>query len=245
MADILIRKLGHFGPLPGDDLRLLGAATARRIVDHAAGEEIVSEGERPQAVTLCLEGWACRSKSFADGRRQIVGLLLPGDLFDLDVRLLPAHDHAVVALTPVVVAELAAEDLQRIAEDHPQLARALRRDALIQAAIQREWIVNVGRRSAPERIAHLLCELFHRLAAVGLTDGRACELPLTQTEIADATALSVVHVNRVLQQLRSAGLLRLHGKQMELPDPAGLQRLAQFDPGYLAAGLRQPEPDGP
>lgn len=242
MAEILIRKLERFGPLSDDDLRLLGAAARRRVVERPAGEEIVAEGERADVVFLCLEGWACRSKSFADGRRQILDFLLPGDLFDLDARLLPARDHAVVSVTPVILAEIGDDDLQRLADGHARLTRALRCDALVQGAIQRQWIVNVGRRSASERIAHLLCELFHRLAAVGLTDGRTCELPLTQTEIADATALSVVHVNRVLQQLRSNGLLRLHGKQMELPDPPQLKRLAQFEPAYLDFGGRRLAP---
>jgi CRP-like cAMP-binding protein len=233
MPRYLIRKIEQFTALPPDERRNLEAVARRRVIDLADGAELVGEGDRPPGVRLFLEGWACRYKSLADGRRQILGLLLPGDLFDLNLFLLDEMDHAVVALTPLVLAEIPRDALEELLAQSPALAEALSRDLLAQIAIQREWTLNVGRRTALERVAHLLCEIFLRLEAIGLTDGRRCALPLNQAELADATGLSVVHVNRILQQLRSAGLLHLNGRQMELPDLAGLRRLALFNPAYL------------
>lgn len=233
MPRYLIRKIEQFAVLSSDDRRHLTEVARRRVIDLADGAELVAEGDRPPDVRLFLEGWACRYKSFADGRRQILGLLLPGDLFDLNLSLLDAMDHSVVALTPLVLAEIPREAIQNLFAQSPTVALALSRDQLAQFSIQREWTLNVGRRTALERVSHLLCEIFLRLEAIGLTEGRRCTLPLNQSELADATGLSVVHVNRILQQLRSAGLLRLHGRQMELPDLPGLQRLALFNPAYL------------
>ncbi|MEX2631648.1 MAG: Crp/Fnr family transcriptional regulator [Tistlia sp.] len=241
MPRYLIRKLEQVALLSPEDRRLIEELAHRRTFRLAAGEELAAEGDRPAAPRLFLEGWACRSKSFADGRRQIVGLLLPGDFFDLNLDLLQAMDHSVAAVTPVLLAEIRRDALEGLAERRPALARALAWDTLVQASIQREWTLNVGRRTALERVAHLLCEIFRRLEAVGLTEGAACELPLNQTELADATGLSVVHVNRVLRRLRIAGLLRLRGRQMELPDLPALNRLALFSPGYLHLARPKPE----
>lgn len=233
MPRYMIRKLERFAALPPEERRRLEAAARRRVVSLKDGADLVAEGDKSTTVRLFLDGWGYRYKALADGRRQILAFLLPGDLFDLGLYLLDEADHSVGALTPLVVGELDEEELQALLADSPTLARALAWDTLVQAAVQREWTLNVGRRNALQRVAHLLCEVFLRLQAIGLTDGGRCELPLNQAALADATGLSVVHVNRVLQQLRSSGLLRLQGRQMEVPSLAGLQRLALFNPAYL------------
>ncbi len=239
----LLNKLQQFSPLTENDRLFLRAAAERRRLMLRAGEEVIAEGERPTAVFLFLEGWAYRYKTLDDGRRQILAFLLPGDLGDPDEPPEREMDHSIATLTPVTLAELAREDLERIAGGHPTLAEALSWETLARGAIQREWTLNVGRRTALERIAHLLCELFARLAAVGLTQGSACALPLSQAELADATGLSAVHVNRVLQQLRSDGLVRLHDRRMELPDLTALQQVAKFNPAYLHLHYRRARPD--
>ena len=235
----LLNKLQQYAPLTETDRLFLQTAAERRRVSLRAHEDVLVEGERPTAIFLFVEGWAYRYKTLDDGRRQILAFLLPGDLGDAGDPPAREMDHSIATLTPVVLAELVRDDLDRIAAGHPALAEALSWEALAQGAIQREWTLNVGRRTALERIAHLLCELFARLAAVGLAQGGACDLPLSQSDLADATGLSAVHVNRVLQQLRSDGLVRLHDRRMELPDLAALQRLAKFNPGYLHLHYRR------
>jgi CRP-like cAMP-binding protein len=113
------------------------------------------------------------------------------------------------------------------------LGRLLWRDTLVDSAIFREWVVNVGRRTAYERIAHLLCELMTRLRAMDLAQGDTCELPVTQAELADATGLSAVHTNRTLQELRAEGLIRLEGRVLTALDWEGLKGAGGFDPAYL------------
>ncbi|MGN6101637.1 MAG: Crp/Fnr family transcriptional regulator [Devosia sp.] len=116
---------------------------------------------------------------------------------------------------------------------HPRLRQALWWDWLVKLAIQREWTLNVGRRDAFERLAHLFCELYFRLEAVGMTEGPSVQLPLTQTDLAEATGLSAVHINRTLQEMRSAGLVILRDHVLTIPDLPALQVAAMFNPAYL------------
>ncbi len=138
-------------------------------------------------------------------------------------------DHNVATLTQVKVASIPHAILLEWMRNHPHFARLLWRDTLIDASIFREWVLNVGRRSAIERIAHLLCEMVTRLRAVGLE----CDLPITQAKLADATGLSAVHVNRTVQELQGDGLIELSGKTVAMLDWERLKRTAGFDPGYL------------
>jgi CRP-like cAMP-binding protein len=124
---------------------------------------------------------------------------------------------------------------------HPRLGHALCWLALQEEMIAREWLVNVGQRTAIERLAHLLCEIFTRMELVGLTDGGRCELPLTQVDLADTLALSTVHVNRTLQELRRQGLVSLSSGLLEIHDFAALQSAAMFAPDYLHPGRERPE----
>lgn len=204
----------------------------RGVRELAPRRDLVREGEPPRPVFL-LEGWACRYKQLPDGRRQIVSFLLPGDLCGLDVFLLKEMDHSIGTITAVEVAEIAPRDFGQMVLDHPEFMERLQRGELVAAAIQREWTFNVGQRTAFERLAHLLCELFVRMEAIGRTDGTSCEFPLTQVDLADATGLTAVHVNRTLQELRKAGLIELQNKRLTIPDLEALKVAGTFNRNYL------------
>ncbi|TGD93278.1 Crp/Fnr family transcriptional regulator [Methylobacterium nonmethylotrophicum] len=233
MMNPLIRKLERFTRLSDADKRLLQEAASARIVNYDTHQDIIAEGEEPTDVNLILAGWVCRYKHLADGGRQIMSFLLPGDLCDLNIFLLRRMDHALGTLTPVTVAKISRDLLQEMLNTDPRLTRALWWEVLVTAAIHREWLVNIGRRSALERVAHLLCELHVRQRAVGrVRDGR-CELPVTQVELSDALGLSAVHVNRTLRDLRLAGLIDWRDKHLAVPDFEALAAVALFDPDYL------------
>lgn len=229
----LIRKLEQFIRLSSEEKRAIERVAGERVRRLGPREDVIREGDRPRDVNLVLAGWACRYKQLEDGRRQVVAVFVPGDLCDLNVFILREMDHSIGAITPVTIAEIARGRIEEMTLGHPRITQALWWDTLVGAATQREWTVNLGQRTAFERIGHLLCELFLRLRAVGLTDGEACEFPLTQAEIADATGLSTVHVNRTLQELRAAGLVVLKGKVLTLPRLDALMGACLFNPNYL------------
>lgn len=232
MPQHLIDKLERFTRLSDEDRQVL-KALARKVRLIEAGVDIIQEGDRPETVNLFLDGWACRYKQLEDGRRQIVAFFVPGDLCDIHVYVLREMDHAIAAITPVRLATVPREILLDTMDRHPRITRALWWESLVNAAIQREWTVNIGRRTALERLAHLFCELFLRLRAVGLAEGSTCPFPLTQLELADATGLTNVHVNRTLKEMRNAGLILLKSRQLTVPDLAALQKAALFNPNYL------------
>jgi CRP-like cAMP-binding protein len=158
--------------------------------------------------------------------------MLPGDLCDTRSFFAPRRDHAIGALS-TVDAVLFTHDAVRRLESFPTLAHALAWNSLAQQSVAREWLVNVGHRTSFERLGHLLCEVFERLRVVGLVRDDSCEVPLTQTELADTLALSAVHVNRTMMELRRAGLLTFHSRRLVLHDYRALCRATGFDPGYL------------
>lgn len=207
--------------------------SARNVRQVGARCDIVREGERPGGIRLLLEGWACRYSRLPDGRTQILHFFVPGDLFDANMFVLPAMDHSIASITPVVLAEISAGDFESMKRQSPRLARAIRLNDLAEAAIAREWITSIGQRNALERIAHLFCEMYVRLEAVGLCRDDGCDWPLTQNDLADATGLTAVHVNRTLQELRGRGLVELRGKRLTIPDFPALAAAAMFDPAYL------------
>jgi CRP-like cAMP-binding protein len=149
-------------------------------------------------------------------------------------------DHSIGTITRVVISEFTQEVLDDLLARAPGLGRALRWDSLVNSAIQREWTVNIAQRNALERLAHLICELFLRLERVGLTDGYSCEFPLTQVDIADALGLTGIHVNRMLQQLRSLKLLTLKDRTLSIADMEALRRLGGFNPNYLYLSREAP-----
>jgi CRP-like cAMP-binding protein len=208
-------------------------ASVAEIREHPPGRPIVRLGTSLSASTLLIDGIVCRYKDLADGQRQIMDLHVAGDFVDLHGFLLKRIDHNVGPLTAVRVASIPHDALRGITETHPHLGRMLWFSTLLDAAIHREKILSVGRRSAVARIAHIFCELFVRLRLVGLADEGGYRLPITQADIADATGLTSVHVNRMLKKLRDDKMLTFRGGQVTMANWEGLQRVAEFDPTYL------------
>lgn len=245
--DVLVRRLSGFARLSAEEAEEVARLSdgPRRTV--SAKRDLIREGDTPHAVFLVTSGWACRYKTLADGRRQIVALLLPGDLCDLNNHVLRAMDHAIGALTPITYAEVAHDRIAALAAQHPRIGQAMWRQMLAGVAVQREWTLNNGQRSAMERIGHLFCEVLHRLRSIGLAQDDGCVFPLTQNDLAEATGLTPVHVNRTLQEMRAAGLIVLKDRQLDIPDLARLEDEVLFTPDYLHLEERdgQPERDAP
>ncbi|HEU0146525.1 MAG TPA: Crp/Fnr family transcriptional regulator, partial [Bradyrhizobium sp.] len=183
----------------------------------------------------CLigEGFAFRSKTTFDGQRQVLSLHIPGEIPDLQSIHLKLMDHDLVTLTPCTLGFISHEEMRPLTRRRPNVAAALWRETLIDAAIFREWVVNLGRRSATTRMLHLLAELYYRLEAIGQARDGMFEFPITQTQLADCLGLSTVHVNRVLQELRKQDLVKVNRSEFQLLKLEELRDLAGFDPAYL------------
>lgn len=225
-------KLEAFTKLSREDhAALAGIARNVRFVD--ARRDLVSEGDKPRFVHLVLDGWASRYKTLPDGKRQIVSLFIPGDFCDLNVYILKQMDHSIGAITRLKVAMITPEEMSRLTQDRPRITQALWWHELVTTAIQREWTLNLGQRTAYERIGHLLVEIYLRLEVVGRARDGTCDFPLTQNDLADATGLTAVHVNRTLQELRKDGLIELERKQLRILDIERLKDVAMFNANYL------------
>lgn len=227
----LLSRLGAADALTGDEnAAITGCVTA---VEHAAARTVLTAaGVHVEESKLLLDGFVSRQRELPDGRRQILALHVPGEFVDLHSLVLKSLDHAVVALAPVRFAVVPHARLREITEREPHLARLLWFATAVDAAVHREWIASTDR-SAAGRVAHIFCELRQRLAVVGLADAGGYALPLTQIDVADATSLTPVHVNRTLRQLREAGVVDFRSGRVEIGDLAALERIAGFDPGYL------------
>lgn len=223
-AEVPRRELEAFGNLP---------VTTREL---ARGEDVVSERDRPTHSALVLSGFTCRYKILPDGQRQIMAFHIAGDVPDLQSLHLSVMDHSIGCLTATTVALLPHKPLREVIYGNPGLCHVLWRDTLVDAAIQREWMLGIGRLSAYARIAHLLCELLVKHWLAGLTDGRSFSLPVTQTELGDALGLSSVHVNRVLQALRRDGLIEFDRGSATVLDWELLRTAGAFDPTYMHVG---------
>lgn len=228
----LLRKLANFTALSAEEESALQECCGDVRV-FAQGEDMIAQGDRTGGVRLLLDGFACRYKVLEDGRRQIVAYFVPGDLCDLRVFILKRMDHSIGALTASRVAILAPDAILGLTSRFPNLTRALWWSTLVEEAIAREWIVNVGQRNARERMGHLFLELLFRFRAVGLSEGNSCTLPLTQVELAETLGLSSVHVNRTLQELRRQKLITLEGGTLTIEDVDKLMEVTLFNPDYL------------
>ena len=227
----LVAKLETRGPLSDEDRDDLNAlcADAREVGPR---RQIIREGDRPEFVHLIVEGWAARYKLLPDGARQITAFLIPGDFCDLHVTILGEMDHGIATLTRSRVAFIPRATMESLTE-RPSLTKAFWWSTLVDEAVLRSWIVNIGRRDAFEAIGHLICELYVRMKNVGLADGRSFEVPLTQEEIGDALGLTSVHVNRVLQRLRTEELISFRQGLLTIHDYRRLEKASGFNPNYL------------
>jgi len=213
----MVRKMESVFAVTDDERQALETLPMQLAVIKA-DQDIVRIGDRPSRCCLILSGFACTYKVTAEGKRQIVSFNLPGDIPDLQSLHLKVLDTSIATISTCRVGFITHEALRDICDRYPRITAAFWREALIDAAIFREWVTNVGRREAYTRMAHVLCELLVRLRAVGLAEDHVCDLPITQGEFADALGVSNVHVNRVLQQMRADGLIETKGTQLKIPD---------------------------
>jgi CRP-like cAMP-binding protein len=238
----LVRKIESIFTLTDEEKLALTSLPVHR-QELRGGQDIVREHDQPSRSCLVLEGFTSTFKVTPEGKRQILAFHVPGDMPDLQSLHLKTLDNSIGTVSPCTVAFIQHEALRDLCKRHPRISDALWRGTLIDAAIYREWMVNVGRRDAYTRLCHLLCEMVVKLGAVGLAEGRTCQLPMTQTDLGDATGLSTVHVNRTLQDIRKAGLVTFTRGTLKVLDWEGLKTAGEFDPTYLhlqngqAAGL--------
>jgi CRP-like cAMP-binding protein len=228
----MIRKLESIFTLTDDERHAL-QTLPMQVVAIRTDQAIVREGDSPSRSCLILSGFACVYKMTAHGKRQIVSFTIAGDIPDLQSLHLKVIDNGISTISPCSVGFITHDDLRAICERYPRITAAFWRETLIDAAIFREWVLNVGRPEAYTRMAHVFCELLVRLRAVGLVEDHACDLPITQGEFADAIGVTPVHVNRVLQAMRADGLIELKGDRLTVYDWDKLEQAGEFDPTYL------------
>jgi CRP-like cAMP-binding protein len=231
-TQLLIRRLRANTRLSDEDAAAIKALPVD-VRQLAADTHIVREGECPSRCCLVLNGFVCRSKVAESGKRQILSFHIPGDIPDLQSLFLKVMDHDLITMSKATLGFVDHSALSALIEQRPAVARAFWRETLIDAAIFREWIVNVAVRPAPARMAHLLAEMRERLAAVGLVGDHEFEFPVTQSELAEALGISTVHVNRVLQGFRADGVLDVQKNMVKLIDLERVLIEGGFDAAYL------------
>lgn len=214
-----------------DEAALLALPFAVRKVRK--GSFIAREGDSPQQSCVLLSGFAIRHKLAGDGGRQIFSIHMKGDVVDLHNSLLKWSDHNVQALTGVEAAFIPTPAIKQLIADHPHVAYLLWYETLVDGSIFREWTLNVGRRDARTRMAHVLCEFALRLKMAGLGEEENYELPMTQDELADVLALSPVHVSRVIKSLTEDGCITKTKRAIRIENWDYLRQIGDFDPRYL------------
>lgn len=228
----LITKFESTGRLT-NEIRVALASLPVHVKHASSGEIVVHEGDKPHTSILVLRGCVFRHKFVADGKRQILSFNIAGDMPDLQSIFLETMDHGLTSVGESELGHVPHEALRELVTKNPAAAQLLWRETLIDAAIFREWVSNTGRRRAVSRTAHLLCELVFRARAVGLAKDNVYAMQLTQSHFADALGLSMVHVNRSLQELRRAKLIELAQGKLGILNEAGLRKIGDFDPTYL------------
>ena len=230
--DPVFRRWSRRVALTEQDKQALAALPwSKRVYNREA--YLAREGEPSSVCTVLVSGFAFRQKLVSDGRRQIISFHIAGEFLDVQNCLLDVADHNVQALNRVSVAAIHKSALIDLMSARVNIRRAIWLDSLIDSSVFREWVVNLGRRDARGRIAHLLCELADRLRAAGVADGEMYDFPLTQEQIADATGLTAVHTNRTLQSLRKDGLISLSSNRLAILDWRALAEVGDFNERYL------------
>jgi CRP-like cAMP-binding protein len=231
--DLLFKRIEHSGGELSSEQRATLAAAFGSSRSIPIKTDIVREGDRPTHSTLLLSGLAMRYRVLRNGNRQITAIHLPGDFVDLHSFPLKDMDHSVGTLSPCEITAIPHTALREIVRTDPNLAEMLWRLSLLDGAIHREWLVAMGGLPGISHLAHLLCEVYVRLAHIGLARDLAFDLPVTQVDLGDALGLSPVHANRVLQDLRGNRVIRFDGKRVTILDWDRLVEIGQFDAKYL------------
>jgi CRP-like cAMP-binding protein len=227
-----IEKLIRRSELPHRDREAILSLPCRE-QDYLAGDTIVGIGAPTTHCCFVESGFVSRVKRVPPDLNQILAFHIPGDGVDLQSLFFTASDHKIYANAPTRVVWVPHEAILELAAERPVVANALWLDTLADASIFREWTVNVGQRRAVDRIAHLFLELYTRLLAIGAVHDESFELPLTQTAMADAVGLSLVHLNKSLQLLKKDGCVQTKGRIVILTDKAKMIRHSGFDSDYL------------
>ncbi len=229
----LVRKLGAMCLMSQEEIEFL-EGLQNHIVDVKKGRDFVEEGEELRATCVIQEGWAIRYILLPNGRRQILSYALPGDIIGLHINFRAHANYSAAALTPLKVATVDPRRILEISQKFPILASGLSWSTAREFAILGDQAVRLGRLSAPQRLAHLMLELWHRLALLDDTDGRWIAMPMTQTELADTLGLSLVHTNRSLKSLREKGWVTVESDAIRLNDVDALMEMSLFNPDHLA-----------
>lgn len=237
MIDRLLLKLRRFDMVSAEEEQALRDAVWKT-VSFKRGETIVEAKTELDVSNLLVEGFVHRLKDLKSGARQTLQLAVPGDFVDLHSLLLKQLDHDVAALSDCRLVFFKHEKLREVIDQHLHLGRLLWLSTIVDAAIHREWMLSLGRRTAKSSMAHLFCELQVRLTAAGMASHGTYDLPLRQSELSEILGLTPVHTNRTLKDLRDKGLLTFKGKTVEVHDWDGLVALAEFDPFYLSLNQR-------
>ena len=233
MANPLTMKLEQFTSFDPDERQRLDQLLTYPTKAYARGTNIIGEGDKVDEIHLVLTGLAARAKTLRSGDRQFMALLVPGDLCDVEVFVLEGMDHDIMAMAETTCVLIPAKVIEGLLTESTKLTKALWWSTMTDSAVLREWIVDHGSRDSLERIAHLMCEMLIRYRIIGETTDDSFPFLLTQEELADALGMTPVHVNRMLQQLRSQGLIDLKGKALTIFDTEALRRVAKFDSSYL------------
>ncbi|WLB59061.1 Crp/Fnr family transcriptional regulator [Bradyrhizobium japonicum] len=228
----LVRRLRTSSGISDDDVKEIEQLPIA-VRQYPAETPVVRDGERATDCCLIADGFCARSKTIPSGKRQILSIHIPGEIPDLMSLFLHVMDHDLSTLTPCTLGFIRHETLRNLHQRSPSVAELFWRDTLIDSAMFREWIVNVGQRPAPARLAHVMIELRERLRVIGRLDGNGFEMPLTQEQIGEALGITAVHANRVIKQLRQEGIVELHRGRVTVLDERKFLELADFDGRYL------------
>lgn len=240
-CDYLIAHLQSAVDLTEPEKAALNALANDNIAVLSKDKVLATEGDPHHGVYIVRSGWAIRHKDLPNGDRQVLDFVLPGDLVGIEGCVLPRADHSVTALTDLRLAHCSFERTEKLLRDHPRLIAALVWSVAGQRTIFAEHLVSLGRRSAYERIAHLIVEMYHRLHVRGLADNQTFSMPVTQGVLADMLGLSVVHVNRSLRRLAQDRLIEKHRDTVKINDLAALITMVPFNDRYLD---HAPMPEG-
>lgn len=237
MSNAFLLRLMHAADL-GDEEVAAVAELCRQPKEIGAKKYLSRDGDEMVSFPVVLSGWAARYQILRNGARQITRLLLPGDAFYFDSSPDSIAIEEVITLSPCRIVNIMHSDMRRVIEQYPAVGEALRTYGSMENAVLSSWVVNVGRRDALERMAHLICESHYRLSMIDPAQGNQMFFPLTQDDLADVLGLTPVHINRKLQQLRQEQLITLRSKQLTILDLRSLQQVAGFDSAYLAPRTR-------
>jgi len=233
VSNAFVSRLMQLVPLSQDEIdTLLDLQASPRIVQRH--RDIITEGRSYGSIFIIMEGNAIRYRILHDGRRQIVNIVLPGDIVGALGYFMESSLYSTKALTEVAVAAVPFARLNALHETHPRLVTKIFWWFSCESTIYAEHLVDLGRRSALERVAHFLLELLTRLQSIGLADEQSFKIPLTQELLADALGLSIPHVNRVLRRLREDQLVVVEDQRVTVKDMDALAELADFEPSYLS-----------